>query len=183
MKECSMRLWQVLWRMEALLLAVLVGGSSTPRVVREETGTGGELLLHIPRTETAQPVKVSWREVKEAIRRMAPEVRLTGTPRETVDRLLELDPQYGNYLYLPGERKLVPQGAGMPLEGALTPEEQRFASGYKGWCRSAHGYEGDCLGGALVEGKYLDMRGRDMWAMALSKSPVLEEFERALGRW
>jgi hypothetical protein len=54
-------------------------------------------------------------------------------------------------------------------------------SRYKRWCRNAHGYEGDCLGGALVEGKYLDTRGRYMWAMALGKSPVLEEFERALG--
>jgi hypothetical protein len=176
-----MRPWQVLWRVEALLLAVLVGCSGTPRVVRVETRAGGETLLHIPRTQSAQPVTVPAQEVKQAIRRMAPWVKLTGTPRETVDQLLELDPQYGNYLYLLGERKLVPQGASMPLEGALTPEEQQLASRYKAWCRSAHGYEGDCLGGALVEGKYLDMRGRYMWAMALSKSPVLEEFERALG--
>jgi hypothetical protein len=46
---------------------------------------------------------------------------------------------------------------------------------------SAHRFEGDCLGGALVAGKYLDMQGRYMLAMALSKSPVLEEFEKALG--
>jgi hypothetical protein len=69
----------------------------------------------------------------------------------------------------------------MPLEGALLEAEQVLADGYKGWCRSVHHFEGDCLGGALVAGKYLDMRGRYMWAMALSKSPVLEEFEKALG--
>jgi hypothetical protein len=176
-----MRPWLLLWRVEALLLAVLVGCSGTPQAVRVETRVGGETLLHIPRTETAEPVTVPPREVKEALQRMAREVRLTGTPRETVDRLLELDPQYGNYLYLMGERKLVPQGAGMPLEGALTEDEQQLATRYKAWCRSAQGYAGDCLGGALVEGKYLDTRGRYMWAMALSKSPVLEEFERALG--
>ena len=34
--------------------------------------------------------------------------------------------------------------------------------------------------GALVAGKYLDTQGRYMWAMALSKSPVLEEFQKAL---
>jgi hypothetical protein len=171
----------MLWRVNALLLAVMVGCSSVPRVVRVETGEGGQPLLHIPRTERVEPAEVPREEVTQAIRRMAPWVRLTGSPRETVDRLLELDPQYGNYLYLLGERKLVPQEASMPLEGALTPEEQQLASRYKAWCRSAHGYEGDCLGGALVEGKYLDMRGRYMWAMALSKSPVLEEFQRALG--
>jgi len=176
-----MRAWQVLWRMEALLLAVMVGCSGTPQVLRVNTGARGESVLFIPRTERVEPVEVSAEEVRQALRSMAREVRLTGTPRETVDRLLELDAQYGNYLYLTGEHKLVPQGAGMPLEGALTPEEQQLVSRYKAWCRSAHGYEGDCLGGALVEGKYLDTRGRYMWAMALSKSPVLEEFERALG--
>ncbi len=176
-----MRLWQLLWRAEALLLAVLVGCSGTPHVLRIETRAGGEPLLHIPRTETAQPVTVSARDVTAALQSMARDAQLNGTPRETVDRLLELDPQYGNYLYLMGERKLVPQGAGMPLEGALTPEEQQLVTRYKAWCRSAQGYWGDSLGGALVEGKYLDTRGRYMWAMALSKSPVLEEFERALG--
>jgi hypothetical protein len=176
-----MRAWQVLWRFEALLLAVMVGCSSVPQAVRVESGAGGETVLYIPRTETVEPVEVPREEVTQALRRMAPWVRLSGTPRETVDRLFELDAQYGNYLYLLGERKLVPQEGGMPLDGALTEDEQHLASRYKAWCRSAHGYEGDCLGGALVAGKYLDMRGRYMWAMALSKSPVLEEFERALG--
>ncbi|HEX8703954.1 MAG TPA: hypothetical protein VF815_34300 [Myxococcaceae bacterium] len=177
-----MRPWQLLWRVEALLLAVMIGCSGTPQVVRVETRADGETLLYIPRTETVEPVTVPAREVTETLRRMARDVRLTGTPRETVDRLLGLDPQYGNYLYLLGERKLVPQGAGMPLEGALTPEEQQLVSRYKAWCLRTHGYEGDCLGGALVEGKYLDMRGRYLWAMAMSKSPVLEEFEQALGQ-
>ncbi|MDY7226716.1 hypothetical protein [Hyalangium rubrum] len=67
------------------------------------------------------------------------------------------------------------------MEGALTEEEQKLVNRYKAWCRSAHQIEGDCLGGALVAGKYLDLQGRYMWAMALSKSPVLEEFEKALG--
>src|SRR5690606_31551704 len=80
------------------------------------------------------------------------------------------------------ERKLVPTEAGMPLQGALTEVEQVLADGYKEWCGRVHRFEGDCLGGALVAGKYLDMRGRYMWAMALSKSPVLEEFEKALGQ-
>ncbi len=173
--------WRMLWRAEALLLAVMVGCSGVPQVARVKTGAGGGTLIHLPRTETVEPVEVPPQEVTQALLRMARQVRLNGTPRETVDRLLQLDAQYGNYLYLQGERKLVPQEGGMPLEGTLTPEEQQLASRYKAWCRSAHGYEGDCLGGALVAGKYLDTRGRYMWAMALSKSPVLEEFERALG--
>jgi hypothetical protein len=174
-------LWRILWKAEALFLAVLVGCSGTPQVVRVETGAEGETLIHIPRTATVEPVEVSPEEVTEAIRRLSREVRLTGTPRETVERLFQLDALYGDYLYLLRERKLVPLESGMPLEGALTEGEQQLVNRYKAWCRSAHGVEGDCLGGALVGGKYLDMQGRYMLAMALSKSPVLEEFQKALG--
>jgi hypothetical protein len=173
--------WQALWRAEVLLLAAMVGCSGVPQVVRVENRTGGETLIHIPRTETVEPVAAPPEEATAAIQRMAQQARLNGTPRETVDRLLQLEALYGDYLYLQRERKIVPLESGAPLEGALTVQEQALANRYKVWCRSAHAYEGDCLGGALVAGKYLDTRGRYMWAMALSKSPVLEEFERALG--
>jgi hypothetical protein len=129
-----------------------------------------------------EPVEVAPEQVTEAIRKLAREVRLTGSPRQTVERLFQLDALYGDYLYLLRERKIVPlESSGMPLEGVLTEGEQQLVSRYKAWCRSAQGFEGDCLGGALVGGKYLDMQGRYMLAMALSKSPVLEEFEKALG--
>ena len=178
-----MRPWRILWKAEALLLALMVVGcSSTPPLLRlPETGAGGESLIHIHRTATVEPVEVKPEEVRQALRRMAREVRLSGSPRETVEQLFQLDALYGNYLYLNEERKLVPTEAGVPLQGALTEAEQVFADGYKEWCRGIHHFEGDCLGGALVAGRYLDMRGRYMWAMALSKSPVLEEFEKALG--
>ncbi len=173
--------WQVLWRTQALLLAVLVGCSGTPHNVRAANSAGGETLLHIPRTTTVQPVEPPPEEVTHALQRLAREVRLSGTPRETVERLFQLDALYGEYLYLLRERKLVPLASGTPLEGTLTEQEQTLVRRYKAWCRSAHGFEGDCLGGALVAGKYLDLQGRYMLAMALSKSPVLEEFEKALG--
>ncbi|MFL5344285.1 MAG: hypothetical protein ACJ8AT_05805 [Hyalangium sp.] len=176
-----MRPWRILWKAEALFLALLVGCSATPQVVRMETGAEGETLLHIPRTATVEPVEVTPEEVTAALRRLARQVRLTGSPRETVERLFQLDALYGDYLYLLRERKLIPLESGVPLKGALTEGEQKLVSRYKAWCRSAQGFEGDCLGGALVGGKYLDMQGRYMLAMALSKSPVLEEFQKALG--
>jgi hypothetical protein len=129
-----------------------------------------------------EPVHVSQEEVTHTIQRLAREVRLSNSPRETVERLFQLDVLYGEYLYLLRERKLVPLESGTPLEGALTEQEQKLVSRYKAWCRSAYGFEDDCLGGALVAGKYLDLQGRYMLAMALSKSPVLEEFEKALGQ-
>ncbi|WP_407742440.1 AHH domain-containing protein [Hyalangium sp.] len=145
-----------------------------------DSGAEGETLIYFPRAATTEPVEVPPEQVTEAIRRLAREVRLTGSPRQTVEQLFQLDALYGDYLYLLRERKLVPLESGMSLEGALTEGEQKLVSRYKAWCRSAQGVEGDCLG-ALVGGKYLDMQGRYMLAMALSKSPVLEEFQQALG--
>ncbi|MDC0707121.1 AHH domain-containing protein [Stigmatella sp. ncwal1] len=173
-------LWRILWKVEALILAVLVGCTTTQQGIRMDSGAEGETLLYISRVATTKPVEVTPEQVTEAIRRLAREVRLTGSPRETVERLFQLDALYGDYLYLLRERKLVPLESGMPLEGALTEGEQKLVNRYKAWCRSAQGVEGDCLG-ALVGGKHLDMQGRYMLAMALSKSPVLKEFQKALG--
>ena len=176
-----MMLWRMLWKAEALLLALMVGCSSTPHVFRVEAGARGETIVHIPRTATVEPVEVAPEEVTETLRRLARQVRLSGSPRETVERLFQIGAQHGDYLYLLRERKLVPLDSNTPLEGVLTEEEETLVSHYKAWCRRAHGFEGDCLGGALVAGRYLDMQGRYMLAMALSGSPVLEEFEKALG--
>lgn len=174
-------LWRILWKAEALFLAVLVGCSTAQPLIRVDSGSEGEALIYIPNAVAAEPVEVVPPEqVTEAIRRLAREVRLTGSPRQTVEQLFQMDALYGDYLYLIRERKLVPREPGMPLEGALTEGEQKLVSRYKAWCRSAQGVEGDCLG-ALVGGKYLDMQGRYMLAMALSKSPVVEEFQKALG--
>ena len=176
-----MRPWQMLWKTEALILAVLVGCSATPRVVQVETGARGGTMVQIPHIITGKPVEVTPDETTQAIRRLALEVRLSGSPRETVERLFQLDALYGDYLYLLRERKLIPLDSSTPLEGVLMEEEQKLVNRYRAWCWSTHGFEGDCLGGALVGGKYMDMQGRYMLAMALSRSPVLEEFEKALG--
>src|SRR6188508_3271104 len=129
-----MMLWRTLWKAEALFLALMVGCSSTPHVVRTDTGARGETIVHVPRTATVEPVEVAPEEVTEAIRRLARQVRLSGSPRETVERLFQLDAQHGDYLYLLRERKLVPLESGTPLEGALTEEEEQLVSQYKAWC-------------------------------------------------
>lgn len=173
--------WQVLWRANALLLALMVGCAGTPRIAYVESEEGGKPLLYIPRTATVEPVEVTPEEATEAIQRLARKVRLTASPREMVERQFQLASLYGDYLYLMRERKLIPLDSGTPLQGTLPEADQKLADRYRAWCRSAHGVEGDCLGGALVAGKYLDQQGRYMWALALSKSPVLDEFEKALG--
>jgi hypothetical protein len=92
-----------------------------------------------------------------------------------------MEPQGGNYLYLQREKKLVPAGPGEPWDGTLTKEDLALAERYRLWCQSAYHFYGDCLGGALVAGRYLDMQGRYVWALAMSKSPVLDEMKKALG--
>jgi hypothetical protein len=86
-----MRPWRILWKTEALILAVLVGCSATSPAVRLESGAGDRLLVHFPRTAAAEPVEVRPEEVTQALQRLAREVRLSGTPRETVEQLFQLD--------------------------------------------------------------------------------------------
>ncbi|MFL5350247.1 MAG: AHH domain-containing protein [Hyalangium sp.] len=171
-------LWRILWRLNPLLLAVMVSCAGVPRVrVAMERG---KAVIQIPRTVEAQPVELEEEEYQQAMRKLARQVRLTGTPRQTAERTFQLDPMSGNYLYLLRDKKLVPTGPG-DWDGTLTQADVELAERYRLWCQRAQGTSGDCLGGALVAGRYLDMQGRYMWAMALSKSPVLEEMKKALG--
>jgi len=176
-----MTAWRLLWKAEALLLAVMVGCSATPAALRVEDTGQGRAVIHMPRTAHPLPVTLEEEEFQQAVRQLAREVRLTGSPRQTVERMFQMDPQSGNYFYLPKENKLVPTGAGTPLEDTLTQEDLATAERYRLWCQRVYDFHGDCLGGALVAGRFLDMRGRYLWALALSKSPVLDELKLALG--
>jgi hypothetical protein len=158
--------WRLLWKAEALFLVLVVGCSSIPRVPHVEDIGQGRAVVHIPRTADLQPVTLDEEEFQQAMRRLAREVRLSGTPRQTVEKTF----QFGNYLWLEKDQKLVPLGPGEPLEGALTKEDLETAERYRLWCQRVHNFYGDCLGGALVAGRYLDMHGRYIWALALSKS-------------
>jgi hypothetical protein len=53
-----MLLWRILWKAEALVLALILGCASIPRVpVVEDTGQG-KAVVHIPRTADLQPVEL-----------------------------------------------------------------------------------------------------------------------------
>jgi hypothetical protein len=173
--------WRLLWKAEALFLVLLVGCSGIPKVPRVEDIGQGKAVVHFPRTADVQPVVLDKEEFQQALRRLAREARLSGTPRQTVEKMFQMDPQYGNYLWLEKDQKLVPLGPGEPLEGTLTKDDLEAAESYRLWCQRVHNFYGDCLGGALVAGRYLDMNGRYIWALALSKSPVIDEMKKALG--
>jgi hypothetical protein len=172
---------RVLWRLNALILAFVVACSGIPKIPVVEDNGPGKVIVHIPRTADLQPVVLEEEEFQQAMRQLAREVRLTGTPRQTAERMFQIDPQSGNYLYLPRDRKVVPLGQGETWDGTLTTEDLETAERYRVWCQRVHKFYGDCLGGALVGGRYLDMHGRYVWALALSKSPVLDEMQKALG--
>lgn len=154
--------------------------SVTPQAVRVEQRQHS-VRIHLPRTADVQPVPLGEEEFRRAVQQLAREVRLTGSPRHTAQAPFQLDPLSGNYLYLLREKKLVPTGDGQPLEGSLTAQDLETAERYRLWCQRVYGLHGDCLGGALVAGRYLDVHGRYVWALALSKSPVLDELRLALG--
>jgi hypothetical protein len=61
--------WRILWRTNALILAVMVGCAGTSRGYRVETGAGGETIVHIPRTATVEPVEVTSEEVTVSLPR------------------------------------------------------------------------------------------------------------------
>jgi xanthosine utilization system XapX-like protein len=168
-------------RFTALALALLVSCSGVPRVPVVEDNGQGKAIVHIPRTVDWQPVVLQQEELQRAMRQLAREVRRTGTARQMAERTFQVDPQFGHYLYLPRDRKLVPLGPGTPWDGTLTREDVETAERYRVWCQRVHHLYGDCLGGALVGGRYLDEHGRYVWALALSKSPVLDEMQTALG--
>jgi hypothetical protein len=163
-----------------LLVVVEIGCGSTRSIVRMDTGWG-ETIVHIPRSTDFKPVLVEKEEFQQVVPQLAREVWLTGTPRETAEKAFQLDPLSGNYLYLLRDKKLVPMGPGEPLQGTLTKEDLETAEHYRLWCQRVHDFYGDCLGGALVGGRYLDLQGRYVWALAMSKSPVLDEMKQALG--
>jgi hypothetical protein len=106
--------WRMLWKAEALFLALLVGCTTIPRVPRVEDTGHGKAIVHVPRTADLQPVELEEAEFQQAVRRLAREVRLTGTPRQTAEKAFQMDPQSGHYLYLQRDKKLVPAGPGSP---------------------------------------------------------------------
>ena len=89
--------WRLLWKAEALFLVLVMGCSSIPRVPRVEDTGQGKAVVHIPRTADLQPVTLGEEEFQQAMRQLAREVRLTGTPRQTVEKSFQMDPQSGSY--------------------------------------------------------------------------------------
>jgi hypothetical protein len=112
-----MSLWRILWKAEALFLVLLVGCSSIPKVPRVEDIGQGRAVVHLPRTADVPPITLEEEEFQQALRGLAREVRLTGTPRQTVERMFQMDRSPATTSTCPRTRSWCRWGRASPWKG------------------------------------------------------------------
>jgi len=157
-------------RAAALLLAVVTGCASG-RVVRLETGRGPPVVF-TPDSGEAGPVEVERREFKEAVARLAQQMRPSANPQRDARNLLGVEPRSGAYLFNPRTRQMTPL-EGAALTSDMPPPEVELTRAYLRWCERT-GRKGDCL--RLLEDRP-SITGDERYAlaMALAQGVVLDE--------
>lgn len=157
-------------RAAALLLAVVTGCASG-RVVRLETGRGPPVVF-TPDSGEAGPVEVERREFKEAVARLARQMRPSANPQQAARNLLGVETRSGAYLFNPRTRQMTPLD-GAALASDMPPAEVELTRAYLRWCERT-GRKGDCLR-LLVDSPSITGDGRYALAMALAQGVVLDE--------
>jgi hypothetical protein len=132
----------------ALLLAALVTGCASGRVVRLETGRGAPVVF-TPRTDEAEPVELGRDEFKEAVSRLVRSMRASGNPQGAARQLFGVSARSGSYLFSSRTRQVTPLGDSA-LAPDASPAEVELTRAYLRWCERT-GRPGDCLR-LLVEG-------------------------------
>jgi hypothetical protein len=132
-----------------------------------------------PGTASTCPVPISRQDFHNALRWLARDVRLEGSPPEAARALmqarLEQEGDWVAEVYRGRVFSLVPLE-----EGSLQPvEDEALRSDYLRWCERRG--EGDCLA-LLTDGPYLRTDDRRTLALALAFSSVLDESQQALTR-
>ncbi|MCP3140215.1 AHH domain-containing protein [Pyxidicoccus xibeiensis] len=157
-------------RAAALLLAVMTGCASG-RVVRLETGRGPPVVFTPDSGETA-PLEMERREFKEAVARLARQMRPSANPQQAARNLLGVETRSGAYLFNPRTRQMTPLD-GAALASDMPPAEAELTRAYLRWCERT-GRKGDCLR-LLVDSPSVTGDGRYALAMALAQGVVLDE--------
>jgi len=157
-------------RAAALLLAVVTGCASG-RVVRLETGRGPPVVF-TPDSGEAGPVEVERREFKEAVARLAQQMRPSANPQRSARNLLGVETRSGAYLFNPRTRQMTPLD-GAALASDMPPAEVELTRAYLRWCERT-GRKGDCLR-LFVDSPSITGDGRYALAMALAQGVVLDE--------
>jgi hypothetical protein len=158
----------------AVLLVLLVGCGTAPRVVRVDMGQTNTLVF-TPRSG-ARPVALGNGEFEEAVSDLARDVRLPTQPQEAARRLFEVEARSGSYTYETPSHRITPLKPGEQLEGQSTAEVE-LTRDYLRWCERT-GRPGDCLR-LLTESSTVNGDGRFALAMALAKGAVLDEMLEA----
>src|SRR5690242_20157766 len=107
-------------RAAALLLAVVTACASG-RVVRLETGRGPPVVF-TPDSGEAGPVEVERREFKEAVARLARQMRPSANPQQAARNLLGVETRSGAYLFNPRTQQMTPLD-GAALASDMPPAE------------------------------------------------------------
>ena len=158
-------------RAAALLLLALVTGCASGRVVRLETGRGPPIVFTPPSGE-AEPVEVERREFKEAVARLAREMRPPANPQQAARHLMGVDARGGAYFFNERTRQFTPLD-GAALTSDMPSADVELRQAYLRWCERT-GRKGDCLR-LLVESPIVTGDGRYALAMALAQGVVREE--------
>jgi hypothetical protein len=158
-------------RAAALLLLVWLTGCASGRVVRLETGRGPPVVF-TPHGGEAGPVEVERREFKQAVARLARELRPPANPQRAARQLLGVDARGGVYLFNPRTRQMTPL-EGAALASDMPPAEVELTRAYLRWCERT-GRKGDCLR-LLVDSPTVTGDGRYTLAMAFAQGVVREE--------
>lgn len=174
------RRWPIL-----ALLAPLLTGCATARVVRLDTGEGSPRVVTPPRTGAPKPVELPRGDFERAVQSLAEGVRPSTYPLREARRLFWAPARHNAYSEVRGHLGLVAMGPGQGVPGAhLTPEPPSAAleqtRGYAQWCEQKSS-PADCL--HLLEGApTLGEDGKYALAMAIAMDSVWDSSKVALGK-
>ncbi len=120
-----------------LLFAVLVGCSTTTKVVRLDTGQG-EPIVHVARGDV-EPVEVNNDEFNEAVAKHVRTVPIPERPLEFARQLFGVPERSGWYRYERKSRRLFPLGAESELKVEISAADAELNRQYLLWCGRAWG--------------------------------------------
>jgi len=149
-------------------LPLLAGcAASSSHVVRFRNASGSTWTYH-PRS-APKPIEVSDQQLRETVRAAAPRLPKSDHPLEDAQRLFDLPPRSGNYLYEVRTRRLFPEDDNSPLDEVSI---KKWVADYQAWCATTKLGTGDCLG-ILIKGR-LTSHGRYVLALHMARREVLE---------
>jgi len=149
-------------------LPLLAGcAASSSHVVRFRNASGSTWTYH-PKS-APKTVEVSDQQLRETVRAAAPRLPKSDHPLEDAQRLFDLPPRSGNYLYEVRTRRLLPEDDNSPLDEVSI---KKWVADYQAWCARTKLGTGDCLG-ILIKGR-LTSHGRYVLALHMARREVLE---------